>query len=94
MGVVLKVGPRKAILRGGVWRCADLRLEQRLNRETDRWIGETGGPALASADPEADVARMMAKVCGGTVKMHVQADRKRSTSVYFSRRQYSFDFSG
>jgi hypothetical protein len=93
MGIVLQVGARKAFLRGGVWRCADLRLEQRLNQETDRWISETGGPDLASADPEADVARMIAKACGGTVKMHVQADHKRSTSVYFSRRQYSFDFS-
>ncbi len=94
MGMVLKSGVRKAILRAGQWRCADLRLENRLNLETERWIGETGGPDIFSADPEADLAKQMARVCGGVVKMHVQANHKRSTSLYFSRRQYSFDFSG
>ncbi len=93
MGMVLKIGARKAFLRSGQWRCADLRLESLLNQETERWIGETGGPDIASADPEAEVARQMAAVCGGIVKMHVRANQKRSTSLYFSRRQYSFDFS-
>lgn len=68
-------------------------MELRLNQETERWIGETGGPDIASADPEADVAKEMARLCGGVVKFHVQAHPKRSTSLYFSRRQYSFDFS-
>jgi hypothetical protein len=93
MGVVLRIGARKAFLREGQWRCADPRLELRLNRETDRWISRTGGPDLASSDPEADVAQAMANLCRGVVQLHVQADPKRSTWVYFSRRQYSFDFS-
>jgi hypothetical protein len=93
MGVVLRIGARKAFLRDGQWRCADSRLELRLNQETDRWISETGGPDLASPDPEADVAEAMARLCGGVIQMHVQAHSKRSTSLYFSRRQYSFDFS-
>jgi hypothetical protein len=92
MGVVVKIGSRKAFLREGQWRSADLRLELRLNEETERWIGETGGPELASADPEADVARAMASLCGGVVQMHVRAHTKRSTSLYVSRRQYTFDF--
>ena len=92
MGVVLRIGARKAFLRDGQWRCADARLELRLNQETDRWIAETGGPDIASADPESEVARQMARLCGGVVKLHVQAHPKRSTSLYFSRRQYSFDF--
>jgi hypothetical protein len=94
MGVVLRIGSRKAFLRDGQWRCADLGLELRLNRETDRWIGDTGGPGLASADPEADVAKEMARRYGGVVKLHVQAPPKRSMSHYLSRRQYTFDFSG
>jgi len=81
MGVVLRIGSRKAFLREGQWRCADLGLELRLNQETNRWIGDTGGPDLASSDPEADVAREMARLCGGVVKMHVQAHPKRSTSL-------------
>ena len=93
MGVVLKIGVRKAFLREGQWRCSDLRLERRLNQETDSWIRETGGPDLASSDPEADVAKAMARLCGGALRMHVQAQPKRSASLYFSRRQYSFDFS-
>lgn len=92
MGVVIKIGVRKAILREGRWRCADPRLELRLNRETDRWIGETGGPDFESADPEADVARTIAGLCGGVVKLHVQAPVRRSASLYFARRQFSFDF--
>jgi hypothetical protein len=34
----------------------------------------------------------MTRLCGGVVLMHVQADPKRSASLYFSRRQYSFEF--
>ena len=93
MGVVLQIGARKAFLREGQWRCSDLRLERRLNQETESWIRETGGPDLASSDPEADVAKAMARLCGGVLRMHVQAQPKRSASLYFSRRQYSFDFS-
>lgn len=93
MGVVVRIGARKAFLREGQWRCANPELELRLNRETDRWISETGGPAVSSADPEADVARTIAPLFGGVVQLHVQARPKRSISLYFSRRQYSFDFS-
>ena len=42
---------------------------------------------------EADVAKAMAKLCGGVLRMHVQAQPKRSVPLYFARRQYSFDFS-
>ena len=93
MGVVVRIGARKAFLREGQWRCANPELESYLNRETERWIGDTGGPALASADPEADVARTIAQLCGGFVQLHVQARPKRSVSLYFSRRQLSLDFS-
>lgn len=92
MGVVIKIGVRKAILREGQWRCANPRLELRLNQETEGWIRETGGPEIGSADPEADVARTIAGRCGGVVVLHVPAPSKRSASLYFSRRQYSFDF--
>ncbi len=93
MGVVVRFGARRAFLREGQWRCADPQLELRLNQETDRWIGETGGPELGSVDPEADVARTIAKRCRGVVLLHAQAPSKRSVLLYFSRRQYRFDFS-
>jgi len=93
MGVVVKIGVRRAILREGQWRCADRRLETRLNQETDRWITETGGPEIGSVDPEADVARTIAEQFGGALLLHVPAPSKRSAMLYFSRRQYSFDFS-
>ncbi len=92
MGVVIKIGGRKAFLREGKWWCADRRLELRLNEETDRWIGETGGPELNSLDPEADVARTISRVCGGSVILQAQARPKRSAALYLARRQYSFDF--
>lgn len=92
MGVVVKIGARKAFLREGKWRCADPRLELHLNERTDRWIGETGGPELNSTDPEADVAQTIARLCGGVVILQVQARPKRSAAMYLARRQYSFDF--
>lgn len=92
MGVVVRIGARKALLREGEWRCADCKLEQRLNAQTQAWITETGGPELGSEDPEAEVAREMVRRNGGVVQMHAPAHPKRSQRLYFERRQYSFDF--
>ena len=93
MGVMVKFGDRKAFLREGQWRCVDARLELKLNRETDRWIGATGGPAFDSTDPEAEVACAIATLCGGVVRMKSPTRPRPSTSPYIARRQYSFDFS-
>jgi hypothetical protein len=92
MGVVIRIGARRALLREGEWRCADPRLERRLNAQTQAWIVETGGPALEAEDPEADVAREMARRSGGVVQMHVPAQGGRMQRLYFARRQFSFDF--
>ena len=73
MGVVVRIGACKALLREGEWRCANPRLEQRLNTQTQAWILETGGPALGAEDPEAEVAREMARRHGGVVQMHAPA---------------------
>ena len=92
MGVVVRIGACKALLREGEWRCANARLERRLNAQTESWIAETGGPALGADDPEAEVAREMARRNGGVVKMHAPARSVRMRRLYFTRRQISFDF--
>jgi hypothetical protein len=92
MGVVVRIGACKALLREGEWRCADARLERRLNAQTQAWIAETGGPALGAEDPEVEVAREMARRNGGVVQMHAPARGARMRRLYFSRRQISFDF--
>jgi hypothetical protein len=93
MGVLAKIGARKALLRDGEWRSADRGLERELNAATQAWIEATGGPRLESADPEADVAREVLPRVGGVVQQHMPAHAKRSRQLYFERRQISFDFS-
>lgn len=92
--MVVRIGARKALLREGEWRCADARLERRLNAQTQAWIAETGGPALGAEDPEAEVARELARRNGGVVQMHAPAHGERMRRLYFARRQFSFDFHG
>jgi hypothetical protein len=92
MGVVLKVGRQRAFLRGGEWRCADPVLETQLNQTLQSWIEECGGPALSSADPEADAAREVARRVSGKILMSVPANRRQSQRDYFARRQYKLAF--
>jgi hypothetical protein len=92
MGVVVRIGACKALLREGEWRCADARLERRLNTQTQAWILETGGPGVGAEDPEAEVAREMARRNGGVVQMHAPAHSGRMRRLYFARRQFSFNF--
>ena len=92
MGVVIKIGARKAFLRDGEWRCAEPEIETSLNAHTRDWILATGGPPLESADPEADVAMEMSRRLGARVLLHSPARTKHSQRRYFALRQYSFDF--
>ena len=92
MGVVVRIGARKALLREGEWRCADWKLERLLNEQTQSWIADTGGPGLEADDPEAELAHEMARRNGGVVQMHAPAHARRSRQLYFERRQFSFDF--
>jgi hypothetical protein len=92
MGFIVRLGARKAFLRHGEWRCADAAVEALLNRETEAWIRETGGPALESVDPEAEVALEIARRLGALITAHVASDPRLSRQIYFSRRQYCFDF--
>ena len=92
MGVIVRIGACKALLREGEWRCANPRLEQRLNTQTQAWILETGGPALGAEDPEAEVAREMVRRNGGVVQMHAPAHGGRMRRLYFARRQLNLDF--
>jgi hypothetical protein len=89
---VVRIGACKALLREGEWRCADARLERRLNTQTQAWILETGGPGVRAEDPEAEVAREMARRNGGVVQMHAPAHSGRMRRLYFARRQFSFNF--
>ncbi len=92
MGVILTLGRQKAFLRDGEWRSADLDLERRLNESTGAWILATGGPSLNSPDPEAEVAKELARVTGGRVLLQSKSNARKSARIYFARRQYRLEF--
>jgi hypothetical protein len=83
MGVVVMIGRRRALLRGGEWRSPDVALERALNVEME----------LSSTDPEKDAAVEMARRFSGKVSAHAPARRRASAQIYFAKRQYRFAFS-
>jgi hypothetical protein len=87
MGVLVQFDGRKAFLRQGAWVAADHALEQRLNRATEAWIQETGGPALNDSQPERTVADTIAARLGGRILIHQPGDASESRKVYLDRRQ-------
>lgn len=87
MGIIARVNGQTVFLREGAWRCADLGLEAELNRLTEHWIQETGGPALFAEDPERDVAREMTRRFQGRILAHVQARGHLGARRYFRQRQ-------
>jgi len=87
MGVVARVKGQTVFLREGAWRCADPDLEAELNRLTERWIQETGGPALSAKDPEREVARELTRRYRGRILAHVPARGHLGARRYFRQRQ-------
>jgi hypothetical protein len=92
MGVFMRVGRVKAFLRDGKWKCANAQLERRLNRLTDEWIQETGGPPIDDSDHERTVAEEIAGRVGGKIARHVAASPNKSARIYIDRRQLRLDF--
>jgi hypothetical protein len=92
MGIVVSVRRQKAFLRDGEWRSADSSLETDLNEETERWVTETGGPALDSPDPEHEVAKEVMRRLGGRVLLQSRGNPRDAARVWFSRRQYKLSF--
>ena len=87
MGIVVRFEKQKALLREGVWRCADLALEQRLNDLTGDWIVETGKPAIGSHDPEREVAAEMARRLDGAILYHAPSKSGEAARHFFKKRQ-------
>lgn len=92
MGVIVGIGKQKALFRDGEWRCASPNVEQTLNRATREWLDETGGPALGSADPELETAKVIAKRVRGRILQHSPADRRLMSKQYLAFRQTRFSF--
>jgi hypothetical protein len=92
MGVIVAFGRRKAILRNGDWRSSDQDLEVRLNALTRSWVEESGGPSLASPDPERDAALEIARRAGGRLVLHAVVRGRRSHRAWFAHRQYRLAF--
>ncbi len=90
---MVRFGKRKAFLRRGEWFSADTGLESRLNRATDDWIQETGGPPIDDHDHERTVAKTIAARFGGRIAMRVAPPARQSAQAYISRRQMRLDFS-
>lgn len=92
MSVLIRIGRHKAILRDGVWVCADPETEARLNEATESWIATTGGPPISDSDPERTVARTIGALFGARVLLHVEADPGRSRKMYLNRRQMGLNY--
>ncbi len=92
MGVVVRIGKVKALLRAGEWRSADLRVEESLNRLTAEWISNTGGPAVGARDPDLDLAKEICRQKNGRVLLSSAASGKTVFQTYLSRRQMTLDF--
>lgn len=89
MGIVVRFEKQKALLREGVWRCADLALEQRLNDLTAAWIVETGKPAIGAQDPEREVASEMVRRLDGAILYHAPSKSREASRLFFKKRQLS-----
>lgn len=89
MGIVVRFDKQKALLREGVWRCADLALEQRLNDLTAAWIVETGKPSIGAQDPEREVAAEMARRFEGSILYHAPSKGREASRHFFKKRQLS-----
>ncbi len=92
MSVLARVGGHKAILRMGQWVSANPNTELELNRLTDAWIEETGGPPLTDPDHEYSVAREILRRMGGRVVQRIVPESRRARAVYVARRQLKLKF--
>jgi hypothetical protein len=92
MPVLVKIDKRKAFLRDGRWRSADVALESSLNEATTSWIRQTGGPAFSDADQERSVAREMAARFEGKILIHMRSRSGRSAEYFVQQRQMKLEF--
>jgi hypothetical protein len=92
MGVILRVGRKRAILQNARWKAADLKLEAELQVITDNWIHETGGPAAGDLDPDLSTARFVARQQKGVILGASRPRRTRVLDTYFRKRQLPLDF--
>jgi hypothetical protein len=93
MPVLVRFDKRKAFLRDGRWRSADVTLESSLNNATAAWIRQTGGPPFSDADQERSVAREMAARFEGKILLHSRSRSGRSAQYFVQQRQMKLEFS-
>jgi hypothetical protein len=91
MPVLVRFDKRKAFLRDGRWRSADVLLETSLNAATTDWIRQTGGPPFSDSDQERSVAREMAARFEGKM-IHSRSRSGRSADYFVQQRQMTLDF--
>jgi hypothetical protein len=94
MPVLVRFDKRKAFLRDGQWRSADVMLEGSLNEATTRWIHDTGGPSFSDADQERSVAEEMASRFQGKIVLHSRSRSGRSAAFFLRQRQMTLEFGG
>ncbi len=92
MPLLVRFDKRKAFLRDGRWRSADVALETSLNEATTNWIRQTGGPPFSDADQERSVAREMAERYEGKILIHMRSRSGRSAEYFIQQRQMTLEF--
>lgn len=89
MGVLLRIGRQKAILRGAEWRCALPSLEEQLNGFTRAWVHRDAQREELSGDMEAAIAQAVAAKFGGRVLLRSRPRAQAIQQRYMHLRQMS-----
>ena len=92
MSVLVRIGRKKAILCGGRWTCADLRLEERLQATLDIWVLKSGGPPLSHADPDKYAAEAICGELGFDVLLSARPKSRIAQIAYLAKRQIRLPF--
>lgn len=87
MGVLLRIGKQKAILRGAEWRCALAPLEAELNAFTKTWVQREARSEELTGDLEAAISRAVVGRYQGKILMRTQPRAEQTQRRYFHLRQ-------
>ena len=92
MSVIVRIGRKKAILCAAKWRCADLRLEERLQAALDIWVQKTGGPPMNHKDPDKFAAEAIRHEVEYELLLSSRPKGRTAHTAYLAKRQIRLPF--
>jgi len=89
MGVIVRIGKQKAILRGAEWRCAVASLEADLNRFTRNWVQRDALDTELAGNLEEAISKAVVHQFDGKVILRAIPRADVTQKRYFRLRQLS-----